>query len=282
MKKFITIFLLMSGINMVAQTDRIDSLLNDLIYNDIDSALLIKKPVKYDFIYTGISYSSNTFYAGREIGNDIYSVSGHLFYYNTTGLFLGISGSWYDQFTPNYNSTTLLLGYSKSLDKKKILTLRTSYSRFIYNNADAESYYPYRNSLNLGLSFRKKWIGTRVAGNILFGDDSKINLSSAIYSRFNIIKTGKNNKVYSTPELSAYFSSEMITVNENSQNTDLTEKYGILNTQLSIPLCVSLGNFDLEFCYSINFPHTKDINISYPVKGFFSFSVGYMIPIAKK
>lgn len=277
----------MSGIPVLAQTDRIDSLLNDLIYNDSNPLIIPEKPVKYDFLYAGVNYSSNTFYAGREIGSDMFNFSGNLLYYSSTGLFIATAGSWYDQLTPGYSHTVVAAGFSKAIDKKKLFTLRTSYSRFIYYKPDTGSYYPYKNNFNLGMSFRKDWFGVRLAGNILFGEESKENVSAAIYSRFTLIKFGKYNKIYTAPEVSAFFTTETVTTDQtNTQNADQTATYkdvfSLINTQMYIPLGFSIDNFDLEFSYSINFPKTQDINISYPTKMFYSVSIGYMLPIAKK
>lgn len=287
MKKLIVIAFLMSGITAFGQTDKIDSLLNDLVYNDSDPLIMPEKPVKFDFLYVGANYSSNSFYAGREIGSDMFNVSGNIFYYNSNGLFIGASGSWFDQLTPSYSNTTLSAGFSKSLDKKKLFTFRTSYSRFIYYKPDSGSYYPYENNFNLGLSFRKNWISVRVGGNLLFGEESRVNFSTALYSRFTIVKLGKYNKIYTAPEVSAFFTTETVsTTKSNSLNADQTTDYedvfGLLNTQIYVPLGLSVGNFDFEFSYSLNLPLTQDANISYPAKNYYSVSIGYMLPIAKK
>ena len=283
MKKLIIFLMIMSGTQLFAQTDKIDSLLNDLVYNDSDPLIMPEKPVKFDFLYAGGSLSSKSFYAGREIGSDMLSITGNIFYYNSTGLFMGVSGNWYDQLTPAYSNTTVSAGFSTALDKKKLFTFRTSYSRFIYNTPDTASYYPYANNLNLGLSFRKSWIGLRVSGNLLFGDESRINISPALFTRFTIIKLGKYNKIYTAPEVSAFFTSETVSTTQNTDptlNTD--EVFGLLNTQLYVPLGISVGNFDFEFSLSQNIPTTNDVNISYPAKTFYSVSVGYMVPIVKK
>lgn len=287
MKKLIFIVFLMSGISALAQTDRIDSLLNDLVYNDSDPLIMPEKPVKLDFLYGGINYSSNSFYAGREIGDNMYNVSGNIFYYNSTGLFIGTSGSWFGQLTPSYSNTTLSAGFSKAVDKKKLFTFRTSYSRFIYYKPDTGSYFPYENNLSLGLSFRKNWIGMRVAGNLLFGEESKVNISTALYSRFTLVKLNKYNKIYTAPELSAFLTTETVNTSKtNSQNTDQTmntrDVFGLINTQFYVPIGLSIGSFDLEFSYSVNLPTTQDVNISYSMNSFYSFSIGYMLPIAKR
>ncbi len=286
-KSIILLLLLFSVIPVFSQIDRTESLLTDLVYNEADPLLLPEKSVRYNFIYVGANYSSNSFYAGREIGADMANISGHLFFYSYTGLFVGASGSWFDQLTPGYSNTTLTAGFSKSLDPNKRFNFRTSYSRFLFNKTDADSYYPYQNNFNLGLSFRKNWIGARINGNLLFGDEYRINNSVALFSRLTLLKLGKYDKLYTAPEVSAFFSTETVSTTNNSQTTDPTttdwsEIYSLLNTQLSVPLGLSLGNFDVELSYSMNFPTTQDVNISYPSSSFYSVSIGYMLPIVKK
>jgi hypothetical protein len=287
MKRLIAIILLISGIPVFAQTDRIDSLLNDLIYNDIDNLIVNEKPLKFDFIYAGTNFNSNTYYAGREVGSDMYNISGHFFYYSSTGLFAGASGIWFDQLTPSYRLTRLSVGFSKTIDKKKLFSFGTSYSHILYYKPDSINQFPYKNNLNLGLSFRKKWIGARISGNILFGEESLVTISPGVYSRFTLIKLGQYNKVYAAPELLAFFGPETVeTKISNSQDTqtstDLKEVYSLLNTQLFVPIGISIGDFEFEFGYSINFPTTQDVNISYPVNSYYNISIGYFLPICKK
>jgi hypothetical protein len=288
MKKLIVILLIMSGLPVFGQPDKIDSLLNDLVYNDKDPLDIPEKLVKFDFIYTGINFNSNTFYAGREIDTNMYNISGHIFYYHSLGFFIGASGLWFDKRIPSYSLTTLSAGFSKAIDKKKLFTFRTSYSRFLYYQSDSSNEYPYKNNLSLGLSFRKKWIGARASGNLLFGEDYRVNISCGIYSRFTLIKLGKNNKIYTAPELSAFFGTETITTRKtNGQNaeqgtSETKEIYGLLNTQLYVPLGISLGDFDFEFSGSMNIPTTQDTNVTYPVKAFYSATISYMLPVSIK
>jgi hypothetical protein len=283
----ILILFVIISLPVVAQPDKIDSLLNELIYEDIESLAVSGKPIKYDFIYAAANFNSDAFYAGREISSNMYNISGQLFYYNSTGLFAGISGIWFDQMKPAYSSTTFSAGYSKAIDKRKLLYFRTSYSRFLYYKPDTITTYPYKNNISMGFSFRKKWIGARISSNVLFGEEYKINLSAGVVSRINILKFGDYNKLYIAPDLSFLFSKETISTIDNSQTStdqtpELKDVYGLLNTQLNIPFGITLGNFDLEFNYAINFPLTQDVNTSYPIKAFYGFSIGYMVPIEKK
>lgn len=274
---FIVSLLLLSCIPAFSQEDRIDSLLNDIIYTDNTLFPVAQTQAKYDYVFVGSNFNNNTYYAGREIGSDMYNISGYLFYFNSAGFYFGTSGVWFDQLIPQYNSTTLTAGYSLSLDKKKNFNLKTSYSRYIYNLSDTSATYPYENNFSLGFYYRKNWFRARVNSNVLFGEETILNFSPAIYSRFNLIKLGKKNKIYTTPELSFFIGNEEIVTVNDTKNV-----FGLLNTQLYVPLYLSLGDFDLEFSYTFNFPTTQDKNTSYAPNSMFSFSIGYLLPIAKK
>jgi hypothetical protein len=280
MRKLFGILLFLFSLSAFSQADRLDSLLNDLVFNPDDPIIIIDKPIKYDFLYIGSNFNPNTYYAGREIGTNMSNISAFLVYYHSTGFFLGTSGLWFDYTSPSYNFSTLFGGFSTAIDKKRQFYLKTSYSRFIYFNPESGISYPYKNNINLGFSFRKKYLGARISSNFLFGDESKINLQSTIYGKFTFLKLRQKIRLYTTPELSAFFSTESVNTTTNLE--EFSTKFGLLNTQLTIPVGISIGDFDLEFNYILNFPSTQDVNTIYPINSFYSLSVGYMFSIAKK
>ena len=263
-----------NSIKTDGQPDRIDSLLNELIYSDETIMSTIVQPVKSDFLYAGLNYNSKTYFAGREIGIDLVNVSGHVFYFSSLGVFAGVSGIWYDQLTPGYSTTMLTLGYGSYLDKKKNFRASGSYTRFIYTNPDSAAIYPYLNNANVTLAYRKNWFGARVSGNMLFGGETLFNFSPTVYSNFYFWKFGKNNKFYLGPEISCYFSKETI-----NAETNPTECFGLLNTKLLVPFSVNLGNLEVQLGYSLNFPVTQDKNITYQISSAFSVSAFYLIPL---
>lgn len=284
MKRPVAILMIFCSLSALAQTDRIDSLLNDLVFNENDPLILPEITVKYNFLNTGVNFNSKAYYAGREIGGNIYSITGHVYYYNFRGFFLGSSGNWYSQLAPGYSSTTLTAGLYKAINKSKTLSFRSSYNRFIFYEPDTTYEKPYSNSISAGLSFRKKWFGARISSNFLFGNDYGYSVSSGINSRINFVKFGKSNKIYSMPDLSVFVGAEYISeistgAQTGSEITEWQKVYGLLNTQLYIPLCISLGDFDFEFAYSINFPATQDKHITYPVSGYYSATLTYMLAI---
>lgn len=273
MKKVLTLTLLLVSISALAQTDRIDSLLNDIIFSD-ETLMTSINPAKKDFLYTGINLNNKTFFAGREVGTNLINVSGHIYYFSSIGIFAGASGIWYDQLTPGYSTTMLTLGYGLYLDKGKHLRATGAYSRFIYTNPDSTAIYPYENNANLSFSYKKNWYGARVSSNMLFGSAALFNVTPAVFTNFYFGKFGKNNKFYFGPEISCYFGKETINETTNPEGV-----FGLLNVQLYAPLSVNIENFELQLGYSLNFPFTQDTGISYQISSAFSVSAFYLIPL---
>ena len=223
---------LFTGISVFSQADHLDSLLNDLVYNESDPLIIPDKPASYNFLFAGTALNSKTMYAGREIGENMVNISGYVYYYTSSGLFVGASGRWFSQLSPGYNNTTLSVGYSKTLGSKKAFTFRSSYSRFIYSDPVLADLYPDKNSVNLGLSYRKKWFGSRMTGSLLFGEGFSPNLSMAVYSRLTLAKLGKKNTIYTSPELSLFLGTETISVGQGTSGTatNTKEAFSLLNT----------------------------------------------------
>ena len=288
MKLILIQLLMLTRLSSWSQTDRVDSLLMDVMGNEIKTVTTTDTTHTSMALYGGLNYDSKSFYAGREVGDDMYNMNGYLFFFHSKGYFLGASGSWYSQLDPGYSSTVLMGGYYKYLNKKKSLSFRTSYTRFIYYQPDPELNYNYNNSLSAGLSVKNKWIGGRFSSRLLFGKDVGMDLSPGIYSNIKLYKINKYDYISFEPEVSMLISTETIAYetsgNYNSRLPGTEEEfatkdvYGLLNTQLYLPLCITWRDFDLELSYTINMPVTQDETVDYPVSSYFSVSFGYMIP----
>lgn len=200
--------------------------------------------------------------------------------------FIGASGIWYGQPEQRYGATIASAGMSTFLNHKKNVNGRLSYSRYFYKNSDTLQH-SFTNNIGAGLSIRSKYLGARLSVNLLFGDEFGFNATPAIYSRLPVIKFGSYDKVQFEPELCALFGSEiieLISTGMDGQKGSLSESktretYTFLNTQFYLPLCIYIGDFDLELGYSFNIPHSADENYTYPATSYFSFSLGYMISI---
>jgi hypothetical protein len=283
----LSILMVASLLPLWSQVSRLDSLMDDLLSDEKEISKLMYPVPKFQFLYAGVNYNSKTFYAGREIGDQMSNTSYQLYYFHSFGFFAGVSGSWYSQIDPSYKNTVLSAGFSKTINMAKSIYLRASYSRYFYYQPDPDYEYNFSNNLSTGLTFRKSWIGARVSLNFLFGQDFGMNMSSSLFSKIRLIHLGKYDNIQLEPELSFYIASETTVLDNSLYNNSsrdiptnsLKDSYGLLNSQLYIPITISLRNLEVELGYSVNIPRSLDENTAYPVSSFFSFSIGYLLQL---
>ncbi|MFY9151903.1 MAG: hypothetical protein WAO52_07815 [Prolixibacteraceae bacterium] len=286
------------SINLIAQkneiTDklresRIDSLLDVIVFDEQAKSPSTVLKTRYQFLYVRTSYSSNTYFAGREIGENQYNQSGQVFYLNSNGIYAGVAGTWYSQLDPGYRTTVLSLGYGKSLKNMKFLRYRFSSDYFLYHNDNPDFEPLYSGAINAGLTLKSKNLGTRGGVSFLIGKEFGTQATWNVYSYINLVKLGKYDKIRLGPEASLYFGSESVEYQLNEvlidtlTNTSYTSYYknefGLLNIQIELPLSINYKSFDLEAAWIYNFPQTMNKGKSYPENWFFRISLGYIFKL---
>jgi len=283
------ILMLMSGLPVWSQTDRLDSLLSELLGNDKEMMKLLDPPSVYCYFYGGFAGDDKTFYAESENNDNIYGINGNIYLLHSKGFFAGASSLWFNQSDPVYSTTIATAGYLRALNRKKSLTFRASYNRYFFNRPDSVPDYSFRNNIGTGFTFKNKWIGGRLSMNLMFGPGFGINLAPSVFSRIALVRFGDYNKLQIEPEVSLSIGSETVEYTgtgdlsvtfSGSQLSPATEDvFGLLNMQFFIPVCLYIGNFDFELGYLLNIPATRDESISYPVSSFFTISLGYLLPL---
>ena len=286
MKKVAVLWLLFQcGLPLYSQYDRVDSLLLDVFGNDRTLSNLYGQPQAKSYLYGGIIFDSKTLYAGRELVDDMYTAYGSIYWLHSRGFYTGVSGSWYSRLDPGYNSTAITAGIREPLNKKKSLSFSVSYSRYFFNVSDSTEIV-FNNNLGTGLTLRNSWIGGYLFFNALFGKEFGMNLTPDIFANITLGRFGSSGKIVLAPEISAFLGSEAVVyesegsiIDELDSAVDTSGKFGLLNTRFYLPVCVYAGNFDFEIGYSVNLPSTPGQVITQPVTSYFSFSVGYLLPL---
>lgn len=262
-----------------------DSLLDDflnemLTEKETDINKLIDMPTHFHFLYFSSMYSPKTMYAGREIGDNISNYSGMLYYFISNGLYMGVSGSYYQEFDPHYQSTIATIGLSKG---KNSFRYRTSYGRYFYHIPDFKP--SYSNVFSAGFSFIKKPFGLRGDYSLLFGEETDSKISTSAYWDFTLWKNSKHNSISLEPQVYCYFGTETIEteiiIDEDLELyfTDEEKAFGLMNTALSLPLSISMGNFIFEAEYIYNITRSLDPAFDYDNSHNFTFSLGYIISL---
>ncbi|MGQ7870577.1 hypothetical protein [Sunxiuqinia sp. sy24] len=291
----VVLFLLVSPGLKAQQTDiteklreaRLDSILNEVIFDDDNLSYLFGLKKKFQFLYWRNNFDSRTFFAGREIGDQQYSLSGQLFYLHSIGFYAGIAGAWYSQLEPGYRTTVLTGGYSKSLKKMKFFRYRFSFDYFLFNNDDPDFAPLYNSGVDAGITLKSKNFGTRFDAYFLLGQEVATTLSWDLFSYLNLIRLGMYDKIRLEPEVSFYFGSELVEFQLNEviidpvtnmeYTTDYKDAFGLMNVQLQLPLTIKCKSFDFEAAWIYNLPRTMDEGLDYPDNSFFRFSIGYIL-----
>ena len=281
--------LLMSTLPAWSQTDSLDSLLNEVLGNDKKLMKLLDPPSVYCYFYGGFAGDDKTIFAGSGKSDNIYGVNGNIYLLHSKGFYAGASVLWFNRPDPGYSTAIANVGYLRTLNRKKSLTFRASYNRYFYNRPDSVTEYAFRNNIGTGLTLKNKWIGGRLSMNFLFDQEFGINFTPSIFSRITLIRFGKYNKLQIEPEVSLFIGSETIeyasagdlsaTMSGSQLSATTEDVYGLLNSQFFIPVCLYIGNFDIELGYSLNIPTTQDESITYPISSFFTLSLGYFLPL---
>lgn len=271
--------------NLYAQEpekDDLDLLLDQLFFNDEQFINDILESFNtYSFIYTNVSYNSNTFFSGRDSGIDQFNIVPQISYFSSSGFNISVSGIYYESFTPNWDLTNISLGYYNTIGKNKLVNYNLGYSRFIYTNG----WDTFTNSVDFGLGIRnkKRTLGSKLTTSYLFGTDQAFQLVLRNYAYITLTRE-KNYVLKLRPQLSFLAAQQTTALEQLIEQGDnvITEYiyndiFDLLNTQINIPLTLSTKSWDFELGYNINMPSAVETEPELKTTGFLNISIGYLI-----
>lgn len=267
--------------------DDIDGLIDELFFEDqqfLDE--LIESDFSYNFLYTSLTYNSNTFFSGRSSGSNQFSVIPQISYYHSSGFNASISGIYYENFDPNWDFTTVSLGYFNTIGKQKNLFYNIGYTRFFYT----DGYDDFNNSidLNLGIRNKKRNLGTTLAASYIFGSSTSFQLVSSTYGNINL-KRASGLALRFRPSLNFIIAQQSITFQRPVRTpngprivTFTQDIFDLLNTQITLPISLTTKSWDFELSFVQNLPKALPNETDLSNTNFFTFSVGYMLDLNKK
>jgi hypothetical protein len=266
--------------------DDINLLLDDLFFSEQQFLEeLIESDFSYNFLYTSVSYNNNTYFSGRDAGKDQFHIIPQVSYYHSSGFNATISGIYYQEFLPNWDFTSLSLGYFNTLGKKKNFVYNLGYTKFFYT----DGYDVFTNSIDISLGIRnkKRTLGTTISASYLFGTDISYQVISNSYVNFTLKRT-PNFALRLRPNVNFVIAKQSLAIEQiifvNRQKVLETVNFNVfdlLNTQVSIPLSLSTKSWDFELGYNLNFPNAVLTESNLETTSFFSFSVGYLFDLTK-
>ena len=288
--RFIGLLLFIAATSLFSQAqvprtdDKIDVLLDELFFSEdqlIDEILASLN--RMEFIYTSLTFNSNTYFSGRDSGIDQYNFYPQVSYYHPSGFSVSLSGLYYEKFDPNWDFTSISLGYSRALNKKETLYFTSGYTRYFYSDGSDI----FTNGIDLGLTLqnKKRTLGSTLSSTYLFGSDNAFQLLSSTYGKITLYKE-KTFSIKFKPKLNFLIASQTIALEELNSQTEETEFvnydiFELLNTQLSFPITLVSKSFNLDLGYTINLPSAVATESNLDSNGFFTVSLGYLIDLQK-
>lgn len=263
-----------------------DSLIESVIVNDLDISDIIDAIYKNRFIYVRSDYENRTYFSGQDLDIDQFNITGQVYYQGSNGLSLGVAGIMYSKFEPKYNTTILTAGYNNKVRSVKGLSLRASYSRYLFARIDSIEGNAFNSSVNMGLTYRYGILGTSADISLLMGDEFSGQLNFDLFADIPLVRLGLFSNIRLEPEISLFLGNETIVVGQfisypRFTGEIYTEKntFGLMNTTIRIPVAITIGNLDLRAGYNFNFPRIPGSSENPPITSFFNLSVGYIFEI---
>lgn len=282
---WLLLFTAATSVNLYAQQpkeDDIDLLLDELFFNDQQFFNDILDSFNTNnFIYTNVSFNSNTFFTGRDSGIDQFNIVPQISYYSASGFNVSVSGIYYETFSPNWDFTNISLGYYNTIGKDKLITYNVGYTRYFYS----KGWDTFTNSidLSLGLRNKKRTLGTKLATSYLFGTDQSFQIVSRSYANLTLAKE-KDYTLKFRPQISFVIAQQTTALEQLNTQGDVTtveyvynDIFDLLNTQINIPLTLVTKSWDFELGYNINLPTRVETEPELKTTSFINLSIGYLI-----
>lgn len=265
--------------------DEFDMLLDELFFNEqqfIDE--ILDSFITHNFIYTNLSFESNTFFTGRDSGVDQFNLVPQVSYYHSSGFNASLSGIYYEVYEPHWDFTNVYVGYYNTIGKKQLFSYDFGYTRYFYS----DGWDVFTNTLSAGLGLRNKnrTLGTKLSGSFLFGSDQSFQLISRTYARVTLLRE-KNFVLKFRPQVNFVLAQQTLELEQinpdpgQGEDVFYNDVFALLNTQINLPITLSTRSWDFETGYNINLPNPVETEPSLDPTGFFHVSIGYFIDLDK-
>lgn len=266
------------------QDEDIDSLLDELFFNDqqlVDD--LLNSINDYSFIYSSVSYSSNTFFAGRDSGVDQLNITPQVSYFHSSGFNASVASVYFESQNPNWDFISVTAGYGNTIGESKNLHYNLGYSRFFFS----DGFDDFNNSIDalFGVRNSDRTFGAIFSGSYLFGSEQSVQLSARIYGNI-ALNRGTNYAIKFRPQMSFLIAEQAIFFLTpprpgNPPMLATNEEFTLLNTQLSIPISYTTSSWDIEIGWNLNLPSSISREGDLDSTNFFSVTLGYLFDLSK-
>lgn len=268
------------------QDAELDAIIDELILDENSILEYIDELQKYQVLFVAIDFNDKTYFLGRDLGLDQFTLSPQLVYQHYSGFYLGFSGAIYSEFNPQWDVSTASLGFSKNFGTYNNFNFDVGYSRYLFSDSQSRDF---ENSLDASFSLetKKGLIGGSATVSYFFGDEQGVQNTFDIYSNIDLFKVSNKHQISINPQVSFIVGNESI---DTSRFDDLVsdiplvgrivnefETYALRNTQVSFPLNIELNDFEIELGYNINFPNALLFERNLENTSFFNLGLSYIL-----
>ena len=252
-----------------------DELLDELFVVDTLAVLQAYDDLKGGFLYASISYDEQAYFSGRDFDIDQFGLAPSLTYLSSGGTYLFAGGAYYSELDPEWDLFALGAGQFWSLGTKKQWSVSASYTRSFLGE-DSEELNTHR--LSSSVSYKLDPLQLHVAGGYLFGAEPSYYLSTSVSYDTTLAQIGTFELTFE-PNLYLLFSQQNIIEQVSLFRFSESSVFDRVNSQFEIPLSIDNNTVDITLSYVLNFPNNIFEDEDLSSSGYFSISLGWLIPL---
>ena len=275
MKRFLVVGFFLLPLCIFSQTEEEDAILDSLIEGFFSTDSLMVNLSKTNYFYTTFSFDESVFFAGRDFDIEQFGFTPSISYMRGQNFFVSLGSAYFSELDPKWDFVSISSGYSLFLDRVDRLSLTGIYSRIFFAD-DTADLNP--NRLSVALAFHKNSLRLRCSAGYLFGGSTAFYTSLTSSYDISITET-ESWEMSFNPQLSFLMSEQTISeqISYGLFNTQTLDRdvFDLINTQISIPLELDIGNWDFQLSYNVNLPKALANESNISPSGYFSFSIGY-------
>ena len=252
----------------------INELLDDLFVVDTLAVLQAYEDIKGGFLYASISFDEQAYFSGRDFDIDQFGLTPSLTYISNGGTYLFAGGSYYSELDPAWDLLALGAGQFWSLGAKKQWSISASYIHSFLGE-DSEGLNNHR--LSSSVSYKINPLQFNVAGGYLFGDEPNYYFSVSVNYETTLAQIGSFELTFE-PNLYILFSQQNIIEQVSFFRFTQSTVFDRVNSQLELPFTFDNNSLDITLSYNRNFPNNLFEDEDLSPSGYFSISLGWLIP----
>ena len=230
--------------------------------------------IKGGFLYASISFDEQAYFSGRDFDIDQFGLTPSLTYLSNGGTYLFAGGSSYSELDPAWDLLALGAGQFWSLGTKKQWSISANYTHSFLGE-DSEGLNTHR--LSSSVSYKISPLQFNVAGGYLFGDEPNYYFSVSMNYETTLAQVGPFELTFE-PNLYFLFSQQNIIEQVSFFRFTQSTVFDRVNSQLELPFTFDNNSLDITLSYNRNFPNNLFEDEDLSSSGYFSISLGWLIP----